>query len=240
MHTIGVLNISGELNQAYIDELKKEHYQIVHIHSVRHLNETGKKMDGVIIFDENQENVGGVCNMILTIKKESKALVWTVSRTIPSVNRLVYLRLGVTGNIEQKCDPDEFRLIIRNTLDSSLQSTHYTQPKEGTTEVSMEAATPEISLNGVNQSVVINDREIGLTRLEFQVLNTLYQSSGLALSYQEIHAAIWGDSQKLSKARVSNIIFLLRKKIEPNLEDLQYIKTVRSRGYMLNVSKKSA
>lgn len=86
MHTIGVLNIAGKLRQEYIDSLKKEEYQVVSIEPEQKLDEKIQQVDGIIIFDENQENVGGVCNLILSIKKESQALVWTASKDIPSVN----------------------------------------------------------------------------------------------------------------------------------------------------------
>ncbi|MBP1047942.1 response regulator transcription factor [Enterococcus sp. BWM-S5] len=230
MHTIGVLNISGKLEQEYIDSLEKEHYQVVSIESEQNLDDTIRQVDGVIIFDENQENVGGVCNLILSIKKESQALVWTASRNIPSVNRLVYLQLGASGNIEQKCDPEELRLIIRNTLNSSQRD------KEKATK--KEKPAVDIQLNHANQSVSIEgEKEVSLTRLEFQIFGVLYENCGKAMSYEEIHQEIWGDKQVVSKARIANLIFHLRKKIEKDMLNLQYIKTIRSRGYMLIVSK---
>lgn len=229
MHTIGVLNIAGKLRQEYIDSLKKEEYQVVSIEPEQKLDEKIQQVDGIIIFDENQENVGGVCNLILSIKKESQALVWTASKDIPSVNRLVYLQLGVSGNIEQECDPEELRLIIRNSLGSERKE------KKDTTEE--ERDVPTLQLNDANQSVCIEGgREVDLTRLEFQILSVLYKNCGKAMSYAELHAAIWGEKQTPSKARIANLIFHLRKKIEKDMMNLQYIKTVRSKGYMLNVS----
>ncbi|MBL1226780.1 winged helix-turn-helix transcriptional regulator [Enterococcus sp. BWR-S5] len=228
MHTIGVLNIAGELRQEYIDSLKKEQYQVVPIDSEQKLDEKIRQIDGVIIFDENQENVGGVCNLILSIKKESQALVWTASKNISSINRLVYLQLGVSGNIEQKCDPEELRLIIRNSLGS--------EKKEDGKQTGEENLNFAIQLNSANQSVSIEGQEeIDLTRMEFQILNVLYENRGKAMSYEEIHAEIWGENQVPSKARIANLIFHLRKKIERDMLNLRYIKTVRSKGYMLNV-----
>lgn len=235
MFTIGILNISGKLSQEYITELQGEGYHVIFVDPAQYLNDVCQKVDGLILFDEHQESVGAVCNMILTIKKESPVLMWTVSRGVSPVNRLVYLRLGVLGNIELQCEPEELCLIIQNSLNSRLHSTLVDKRAVEVHSAASEQETQKLSLNSVNQSVWLGDKEVSLTRLEFQILNLLYQNSGQAITYQEIHATIWEDKdeQTFSKSRIANIILLLRRKIESDIKEQKYIRTVRSKGYML-------
>jgi two-component system response regulator VicR len=230
MPTIGVLNISGKLEQKYINSLEKEQYQVIPFHSNQELSKDISKIDGLIIFDENQENVGGICNLILTVKRETKAFIWTASKTIPPVNRLVYLQLGAAGNIGQECEPEELRLIIRNTLGNHGENNF----EVGQNEEIPEEENPIMKLNNFNQSVCIRGgEEIGLTKLEFKVLDALDKNRGRTLGYQEIHELIWKDKKSFSKARIANLIFHVREKIEVEDSIEPYIKTIRSKGYLL-------
>ncbi|MBL1227329.1 winged helix-turn-helix domain-containing protein [Enterococcus sp. BWR-S5] len=231
METIGIVNITGELSEEYIRLLKQEDYQVVPIEPEANMNAVSKKIDGVIIFDEEQKNVGETCNLILKIKNASIPFVWTFSKEIPEVNRLVYLQLGAVGNFHKDCEPEELRLIIRNTMMSRQQLNN--------TDKQMETANKrkaDVELLNDNRSVVIGgDREIGLTKLEYQLLELLFARDGKAVTYEEIHEDVWGKKQTFSRARIANLMFHLRQKMEVDPLYPKYVRTVRSKGYMLDL-----
>ena len=56
-----------------------------------------------------------------------------------------------------------------------------------------------------------------------------------AIKYEELYKNVWKDTANERKYRVANVIFHLRKKIEQDVNKPQYIKTIRSKGYMLTV-----
>lgn len=230
METIGIVNITGELSEEYIRMLKKEDYQVVPINPETNMTTVSKDIDGVIIFDEEQKNVGETCNLILKIKDASIPFIWTFSKEIPEVNRLVYLQLGAMGNFHENCEPEELRLIIRNTMMSRNNITE-TKKREMPKKPSH-----GFELLSDNRSVLLGgDKEIGLTKLEYQLLELLFKKEGRAVTYEEIHEDIWGKKQEFSRARIANLMFHLRQKMEVDPLYPKYVRTVRSRGYMLDL-----
>lgn len=235
MGTIGIVNITGELDEEYIKLLKQEDYQVISIEPETNINTVSKKIDGVIIFDEEQKNVGETCNLILKIKNASIPFVWTFSREIPEVNRLVYLQLGAIGNFHTECEPEEMRLIIRNTMMSRNNTSTIVEKSEIS-----DGKKADFELLIDNRSVVINgEQEVSLTKLEYQLLDLLFRRERKAVTYEEIHEEIWGQKKPFSRARIANLMFHLRQKMEINPLRPNYIRTVRSKGYMLDLGSSS-
>lgn len=231
METLGIVNITGTLNEKYIETLRQDDYRIVPIESKTNLNTSLNKVDGVIIFDEEQKNVGETCNLILQIKGAAIPYVWTLSKEIPEINRLVYLQLGVTGNFHEECEPEELRLIIRNTL----MSRKVREPSD-TRNFDVIEQHADFQLIEKNRSVKIaGNSEISLTNLEYQLVDMLFRSNGKAVTYEEIHDEVWGEKQKFSRARIANLMFHLRQKMEIDPLYPKYVRTVRSKGYMLDL-----
>jgi DNA-binding winged helix-turn-helix (wHTH) protein len=52
-------------------------------------------------------------------------------------------------------------------------------------------------------------------------------------SYEELMAAIWGESAQHTETEVNHLIWELRQKIEPQPEEPQFLQTVRGLGYRL-------
>ena len=88
-----------------------------------------------------------------------------------------------------------------------------------------------------NNSVFLGgEKEVLLTHIEFRVLNTLYDHPKVTVSYEELYASVWKDNRVEDKSyRLSNIIFHLRKKMGVVPNTPEFIKTVRSKGYMLDI-----
>ncbi|MFD2388371.1 winged helix-turn-helix domain-containing protein [Enterococcus rivorum] len=90
-------------------------------------------------------------------------------------------------------------------------------------------------MNEANMSVLIEGKEIELTKREFCMIHLLSSNPKTAFSYEEIYQSVWNEAYNNQKYKVANVIFRLREKIEKNTEKPIYIRTVRSRGYMLDV-----
>lgn len=224
MKTIGVITVSGEISDVYINALLQNDYQVIPMMANMGDKEM-PKTDAVIIYDGNQGETAEICKLILKIKEKSNSFIWTMSKNISDVNRILYLQLGVNGNISDPCNPYELQLIIQNTFINNYSA----QEQEANGQ-----SSTKIHLIGRNQSVLLEDgTEIGLTRKEYKLITTLYDQIGKVFDYEELSTIIWDETPKHCKTRIANLIFHLRTKLESNSTNPQLIRTVRSRGYML-------
>lgn len=78
----------------------------------------------------------------------------------------------------------------------------------------------------------LNDREIRLTRLEFDVLAYLFERQGCAVSPTELLQEVWGREERTGDT-VKTCIRRLRKKIEDDAQEPRYIVNVWGIGYQL-------
>ena len=83
-----------------------------------------------------------------------------------------------------------------------------------------------------NQHRVFQDgEEINLTRLEYSTLVFLASNPGIVLTKTQIFEAVWNMDSDSCHSSVANVIYNLRKKIEPDSKNPTYIKTVLGVGY---------
>ena len=83
-----------------------------------------------------------------------------------------------------------------------------------------------LKINRDRFSVSKSDREIELTRKEFEILWLLAASPGKVFTRTKMHAAIWGNNVVVGERTIDVHINKLREKI-----GAEYIKTVKGLGY---------
>lgn len=87
-----------------------------------------------------------------------------------------------------------------------------------------------------NQRRVFQDgKEINLTRLEYNTLVLLASNPGIVFTQTQIFEAVWNMDSDSCHSSVVNVIYNLRKKIEPNSKNPTYIKTVLGVGYKFDI-----
>jgi two-component system response regulator RegX3 len=75
------------------------------------------------------------------------------------------------------------------------------------------------------------DELVPLSAREFEILQLLVEHNGVAFSLQEIYDQIWGQEYGDITA-VSVYVQRIRKKIEKDFKNPQYIKTIHGKGYL--------
>lgn len=77
-----------------------------------------------------------------------------------------------------------------------------------------------------------------LTRLEHRLMTLLATHAGAIVDKYRIVEEVWGDAyiDNVDDARIEKLVSRLRQKVEPDPSDPQFIKTVRGRGYQLDVN----
>ncbi|MFK4566878.1 winged helix-turn-helix domain-containing protein [Enterococcus sp. UD-01] len=227
MCKISVINIVGKLDSTYIEALQKDQHEVVLLEFSNLNDSLLAKSDVVIIYDEFQESIGEICKLILELKANHEPHIWIISNQENETNRLLFLKLGAVGNIQSQYSPDEVRLIINNTVRYHEKELNHTNQ------------TDWIQLNDQNRSLLIEgEEEIQLTNLEYKMIDLLFSQKGTVFSYEEMEKKIWNENGTCSaKPRIANLVFHIRNKIS-NEAAKDFIKNVRSRGYMAEISRK--
>jgi len=90
----------------------------------------------------------------------------------------------------------------------------------------------DISINFKSRSISVRGKDINLTRTEFQLLELFVSFPNEVLSRDFIQKQIWQDSQLYQYSRTIDVhVQRLRKKIEKEIENPEYIITVAGIGY---------
>ena len=80
---------------------------------------------------------------------------------------------------------------------------------------------------------MIGDREVQLAPKEYSLLKTLAEQPGRVFSEQELIRSVWPEGGLATSSDVKRYIYLLRKKVELDPQNPQFILTVRGFGYKL-------
>ena len=94
---------------------------------------------------------------------------------------------------------------------------------------------PGLEIRQNQHRVLQNGEEINLTRLEYSTLIFLASNPGIVLTKTQIFEAVWNMDSDSCHSSVANVIYNLRKKIEPDSKNPTYIKTVLGVGYKFDI-----
>ncbi|MFW6121640.1 MAG: response regulator transcription factor [Petrotogales bacterium] len=87
----------------------------------------------------------------------------------------------------------------------------------------------EITLDRSSREVKVNDKEIKLSKTEFDLLDLLMENKGIVVSKNKILDQVWGTEEWSNENVVEVYVNYLRKKLK---EAGKYINTVRGVGYV--------
>ena len=90
---------------------------------------------------------------------------------------------------------------------------------------------PGLEIRQDMRLVFQSGEEIYRTRLEYNTLVLLASTPGIVLTRAQIFEAVWNMDSDSCHSSVVNVIYNLRKKIEPDSKNPTYIKTVLGVGY---------
>lgn len=90
---------------------------------------------------------------------------------------------------------------------------------------------PGLEIRQSQRRVFQDGEEVSLTRLEYSTLVYLASNPGIVLTRTQIFEAVWNMESESCQSSVANVIYNLRKKIEPDSRKPIYIKTVLGMGY---------
>ena len=86
--------------------------------------------------------------------------------------------------------------------------------------------------------VLRKGKEVNLTNIEFRILYMLAIHQGITLSKEKIYNYVWNGEYLQDDSNITSHIRRLRKKIESDPSQPEYIQTVRGVGYKINSVKR--
>ena len=104
-------------------------------------------------------------------------------------------------------------------------------------DISPVLSFPGLEIRQHQRRVLRDGSDIYLTRLEYGTLVYLASYPGMVLSQEQIFEAVWSMDSDSCQSSVVNVIYNLRKKIEPDSKNPTYIKTVLGIGYKFDPKK---
>ena len=87
-----------------------------------------------------------------------------------------------------------------------------------------------------SKSVLFNGKLLNLTRKEFELFELLAKDIDRVFMTDEIINHLWPENNRATKSDLYQYMHLLRKKIENDPNNPQWILTVKGFGYKLNVA----
>lgn len=82
-----------------------------------------------------------------------------------------------------------------------------------------------------SRQVLLNGKEIPLTKIEFDIVQYLAYQDGRAVTYKELYEQVWKRKYILDDMSIMGHIHRLRKKLEPDPKNPVYIQNVYGIGY---------
>lgn len=91
-----------------------------------------------------------------------------------------------------------------------------------------------LKIDFVQRSVLVNDIEIELTYIEFEILSLLASNPGRVFSKEQIYDIVWKEVYAGDYNIVMSHIHNIREKIGDNSSEPVYIQTIWGVGYRFN------
>jgi len=89
-----------------------------------------------------------------------------------------------------------------------------------------------LDINVERRCVLVNEKRVKLTPVEFRLLVYLARNTGKVLTFDQILCNVWGDEHRGSTDHVHMYISKLRRKLEEDTRNPLYIVTFRGVGYI--------
>ena len=171
----------------------------------------------LVILDIMLPGMDGI-EVLNQIRRESDVYVIMLTAKSEEVDKVVGLSIGADDYLTKPFSPRELMARIKAAL-RRLQKT----PAESERKV---INLPHVRIDSGSRRAWIDEQEIELTSLEFDLLSILAENNGMVLSREQLLEKAWGYDY-FGDLRVVDVhIGHLRQKVGS-----QFIETVRGAGY---------
>lgn len=183
----------------------------------------------VVILDVGLPGLDGI-SVCRELRSFTDAYVIMLTARDEEVDRLVGLAVGADDYMTKPFSARELIARVQTVLRRPRAGVAGVEADNDSAEVVQIA---DVRLDRLAREVTVGDTAIDLTRIEFDLLDTLISRPNMVFSRQLLIETVWGDEWISDDHMISVHIANLRKKIDAN--GTKHIKTVRGIGYRYGI-----
>ena len=182
----------------------------------------------LIVLDLSLPGLDGiqVCQQIRTF---SEAYILILTAKSDEVDKVVGLSVGADDYVTKPFSPRELVARVRVLFRRSRSQ------GPATPAAAAERTFGDLIIDPAAREVTVAGEPVDLTRIEFDLLDTLSASPRMAFSRRQLQEAVWGEDWYGDDHAIDVHVSNLRRKLEPGERTTRYIRTVRGVGYRMGV-----
>lgn len=165
-------------------------------------------------------------DVLADLRKTSSVPVLMLTAKDSEIDKVLGLRLGADDYLTKPFSMNEFVARVQ-----SIIRRYTTLGGESVEESASMLTFDNLSIAPTTREVIASGATVDLTAKEFDLLYFLAKNSGRVFTKKQIYRAVWKDEYTFDDNNIMVHIRRLRKKIEPNPEQPQFIQTVWGVGY---------
>jgi len=171
----------------------------------------------VIILDIMLPGMDGI-ELLTQLRRESDAYVIMLTARTEEIDKIIGLSIGADDYLTKPFSPRELMARIK----AALRRMQTTSDQKGKRPLVFN----ELSIDPGSRRVIVGDKEIELTAMEFDLVYALAAQPGIALSREQLLQHVW-NTEYFGDLRVVDVhVGHVRQKIGE-----KYISTIRGVGY---------
>jgi two-component system, OmpR family, response regulator MprA len=208
--------------------LTLEGYEVVQAHDgAVALQLIQERQPDVAVLDVMMPNLDGltVCRVLRAERNRIPVLMLTARTETP--DRVAGLDAGADDYLPKPSDLDELLARLR----ALLRRARPDDAEQGADPVQV----ADLRLDPTSRRVWRGEREVELSKTEFDLLELLVRNQGIVLEHSTIYDRIWGYDFGPDSKNLAVYISYLRRKLE-GPGDTKLIHTVRGVGYTVRVA----
>jgi len=178
----------------------------------------------LVILDLMLPRMGGV-EVCRALRSRSQVPIIMLTAKGSETDKVAGLEVGADDYITKPFSMREFRSRVKAALRRSRMGGETSEEAGGKIE------TGELAIDFDRRMVTLDEEEIKVTYVEFEILGALARSPGRVLTRETLLEHVWGDSDYRDPRTVDVHIRHLREKLEKDPKEPEYLFTVRGVGY---------
>jgi len=203
--------------------LEKEGYKVLTAYDGKTAIDLAQKQNpDLIVLDLMLPEMSGwdVCR---TVRAKSNVPIIMLTARDDDADKIVGLELGADDYVTKPFNPKELVSRVRAVL----------RRTEGAVNMDSRLEIDGLSIDLEKYEVRLKGKILELTNTEFEILKSLAQTPGRVYSRMQLLDMIQGEAFEGYDRTIDSHIKNLRKKIEPDPDNPEYVITVRGVGYKL-------
>ncbi|MBQ6229749.1 MAG: response regulator transcription factor [Eubacterium sp.] len=229
MYNILVCDDDKEIVDAVTIYLEAEGYSVYKAFDGEEALEIAKKVDfHLLVVDIMMPKIDGI-QVVKSIRQVSNVPVILLSAKSEYNDKILGLNVGADDYMTKPFNPLELVARVKSQL-----RRYTTLGNLSTSNTDVEKlVSGGLVLDTRSRTVTVDDEEVKLTPIEFQILRFLMENMNAVYSTSQIYEAVWKEEAFASENIIAVHIRHIREKIEFNPKEPKYLKVVWGQGYKL-------